>query len=108
MPASYPSSAKSFTSKSNGQTVDAGHINDLQLEVTAIENDLIAGVPVSRGGTGNLTLTQHGVLIGAGTSAVAVSSTGVTGQVFMATSGSAPSFQAIEQENTIVVMQVFS
>lgn len=52
MPASYPSSAKTFTTKSPGQTIDPNHINDLQLEVTAIENDLIAGLPIARGGTG--------------------------------------------------------
>ena len=54
MPASYPSSAKTFTSKSDGagNTIQAAHVNDLQLEVTAIEQDLIAGLPVARGGTG--------------------------------------------------------
>lgn len=52
MPASYPNSAKSFTTKNNGQTIDASHVVDLQLEVTAIETDLTAGLPVARGGTG--------------------------------------------------------
>src|SRR5689334_3549832 len=52
MPASYPSSAKAFSTKSAGQTIDPNHINDLQLEVTAIENDLIGGLPIARGGTG--------------------------------------------------------
>lgn len=54
MPASYPTSAKTFTTKSDGagNTIQAAHINDLQLEVTAIEQDLIAGLPMSRGGTG--------------------------------------------------------
>lgn len=54
MPASYPSSAKTFTTKSDGagNTILAAHINDLQLEVTAIEQDLIAGLPITRGGTG--------------------------------------------------------
>lgn len=57
MPASYPSSAKAFTSKSDGagNTILAAHINDLQLEVTAIETDLIAGLPIARGGTGATT-----------------------------------------------------
>lgn len=54
MPASYPSSAKAFTTKNDGagNTILAAHINDLQLEVTAIETDLLAGLPVARGGTG--------------------------------------------------------
>jgi hypothetical protein len=45
MSASYPSSAKSFTTKSNGSTIDASHINDLQDEVSAIETDLLTAFP---------------------------------------------------------------
>ena len=52
MPASYPTSAKSFTTKNTNDTNQAAHVNDLQLEVTAIETDLIAGLPAARGGTG--------------------------------------------------------
>lgn len=52
MPASYPSAVKSFTTKSNGGTIDASHVNDLQEEVTAVENDLVTGLPIARGGTG--------------------------------------------------------
>ena len=41
MPASYPGAVKSFTTKVNGvDAPDANHINDLQLEVEAIETDL--------------------------------------------------------------------
>lgn len=86
MPASYPTSAKTFTTKSNGGTIDASHVNDLQLEVTAIETDLIAGLPVARGGTGALTHTSGSVLIGAGTSAITSTTTpSVDGVVFPAT-----------------------
>ncbi len=54
MPSSYPTSAKAFTTKSDGpgNTILAAHINDLQAEVTAVETDLIAGLPAARGGTG--------------------------------------------------------
>ena len=46
MPASYPTSAKSFTPKNNvTDTVDASHINDLQNEVTAVESDLLSATP---------------------------------------------------------------
>lgn len=46
MPASYPASIKSFTTKTNlVDLVDAAHVNDLQLEVNAIETEL--GVNVS-------------------------------------------------------------
>lgn len=42
MPASYPTSVKSFTTKVNGvDAPDAEHINDLQLEVAAVETDLL-------------------------------------------------------------------
>lgn len=60
MPASFPSSAKTFTTKSDGagNTILAAHINDLQLEVTAIENDLIAGLAQARGGTGTTSAGQ--------------------------------------------------
>lgn len=82
MPASYPTSAKTYTTKNDGagNTILAAHINDLQLEVTAIETDLIAGLPVTRGGTGALTLTANGVLYGNGTGAIQAV-TGSAGQV---------------------------
>ena len=45
MAASYPSSAKSFTTKTDGagQTIFAAHVNDLQDEVVALETALISG-----------------------------------------------------------------
>ena len=93
MPASYPSSAKTFTTKSNATTADASHINDVQLEITAIEQDLIAGLAVGRGGTGNTTLTANRVLLGNGSSAVAVAGAGTSGQVLTSNGASAPTFQ---------------
>ena len=73
--ASYPTSVKSFTTKVNGagNTIDASHVNDLQSEVTAIETDLIAGLPVARGGTGNTSLTANPIPYGNGTSALQTS-----------------------------------
>lgn len=96
MPASYPSSAKTFTTKSDGagNTILAAHINDVQVEITAIEQDLLAGLPVARGGTGNTTLTANRVLLGNGTSAVAVAGAGTTGQVLTSNGASAPTFQS--------------
>lgn len=45
MAASYPGAIKSFTTKTNKvDLVDAAHINDLQLEVSAIETELGADV----------------------------------------------------------------
>ena len=44
MPASYPTSAKSFTTKNTADTIQAAHINDLQAEVTALETGLVPGI----------------------------------------------------------------
>lgn len=109
MAASYPTSAKAFTTKTNGptSTIDASHVNDLQAEVTAVEQDLIAGLPVSRGGTGNTTLTANRVLLGNGTSAVAVAGAGTAGQVFESNGASAPAFTDFETEGRIIAAQVF-
>ena len=41
--ASFPASIKSFTTKTNGGTIDASHPNDLQDEVVAIETNLRGG-----------------------------------------------------------------
>jgi hypothetical protein len=40
--ASYPTSAKSFTSRSAGQTIGAAHMNDVQDEINAIETALVS------------------------------------------------------------------
>ena len=52
MAASYPSSVKSFTTRVSGANILSGHMNDVQNEIAAIESDLVAGLPVVRGGTG--------------------------------------------------------
>lgn len=46
MAASYPTAAKSFTTKTDGptQTIIAAHVNALQDEIVAIENGLLTGV----------------------------------------------------------------
>lgn len=111
MPASYPTSAKTFTTKSNGGTIDASHVNDLQLEVTAIETDLIAGLPVARGGTGATSLTANGVVIGNGTGAVSVTAAGTVGQALIVGVGGVPAFGdagGADSENAVVAAQVFS
>lgn len=41
--ATYPGAVKTFTSKSNGDTIQATHVTDLQDEVTAIEDGLLNG-----------------------------------------------------------------
>lgn len=52
------------------------------------------GLSVANGGTGVATLAAHGVVIGAGTSAVAVTGTGAAGQVLTSNGAAAdPTFQ---------------
>lgn len=58
-------------------------------------------VAVAQGGTGDTTLTNHGVLIGAATSPVNVTSAGTAGQVLTSNGASAdPTFQAASGGNT--------
>jgi len=42
--ASYPGSVKTFTTKTADQVIDAAHVNDLQDEVTAVEDGLLTGI----------------------------------------------------------------
>jgi hypothetical protein len=53
-------------------------------------------VTVNKGGTGNTSLTAHGVIIGNGSSAVSVTTAGTAGQVLTSNGASAdPTFQAL-------------
>ncbi len=72
MAASYPTSVKTFTTKSTADVVQAAHVNDLQDEVNAIEagllngtaplnssNSTVANLHVTGGSTlGNLTISS--------------------------------------------------
>lgn len=71
--ASYPTSVKSFATRTAGQTIAASWFNDVQDEIVAIETDLRAGLPVARGGTGLLTGTSGGMLGFTGTTTIASS-----------------------------------
>jgi hypothetical protein len=44
MPASYPTSPKTFASRSSGQTIAPSHMNDLQDEVASVESALLTGL----------------------------------------------------------------
>lgn len=61
---------------------------------TVTATHLSAALPVDQGGTGVETLSAHGVLVGNGTSAVAVTGTGTNGQILTSNgSGADPTFQ---------------
>jgi hypothetical protein len=69
MTASYPSAVKTFTTKTDGvDDIEASHINDIQLEVTAVETEL--GLTPSGSadtvkdrldGSGSQTIAEDGV-----------------------------------------------
>lgn len=59
--ASFPTAVKSFTTKASGNTVQGAHVNDLQDEITAIEQDLINGMTRVRLGSSTLTIASDAV-----------------------------------------------
>ena len=60
----------------------------------ATKNAINSNIPieVSKGGTGNATLTDHGVLVGSATGAITPLAVGSTGELFIGTSASDPAF----------------
>ena len=58
-------------------------------------------VSVAHGGTGDVTLTQNGVLYGNGTSPVGITVAGTNGQVLIGSTGAAPAFATILGTNGI-------
>lgn len=91
-------------------TVTAGAVTSNALTVTAgtglttggsvnlggsVTLALSVPVSVSNGGTGDTSLTTNGVLLGSGTSPVAVTSPGTNGQVLIGSTGAAPAFGTV-------------
>lgn len=67
-----------------------GGTTGLTFAGSAATETLTGTLVVANGGTGKTTLTAHGVLIGEGTSAVAVTAAGTTGQVLTGVTGADP------------------
>ena len=65
------------------------------LAATSITAGWTGQLAVSRGGTGATTLTNNGVLIGKGTSAITATAAGLTGQVLVGNTGYAPSWATL-------------
>lgn len=81
------------TVTSTGGTLTiTGGAHSLNLEVA---DPVSLPVTVAQGGTGDTSLTAHGVLIGEGTSPVAVTAVGTTGQVLIGSTGADPAFGAL-------------
>jgi hypothetical protein len=72
----------------------ASDLGGTNLAPTVISTHLSSPLPVAQGGSGAASLAAHGVVIGEGTSAVAVSGAGTAGQVLTSNGASAdPTFQ---------------
>jgi len=74
------------TGLTTGGSVNLGGSVTLALDVP---------VTVAHGGTGDITLTNHGVMLGQGTSPVAVTSAGTNGQVLIGATGADPAFATV-------------
>lgn len=59
-------------------------------------------VPVADGGTGASTLTDHGVLLGSGTSAITATAVGATGEVFVGATGADATWLAAGDANKVL------
>ena len=73
-----------------------GNATFLSASTTAIGTlSLTNALTVANGGTGAATFTANGVIYGNGTSALGVTGAGTTGQVLVATTGSAPTWGSV-------------
>jgi len=113
--ASFPDSVKSFAARSNGQTIDASHVGDLQDEVNALESGYLNGTArlnssastlASLDVNGNSTLASS-ITLGA-IPYVFPSSGGSTGQVLtcVSTSGSTMGLEWRASGNSNMVRSV--
>jgi hypothetical protein len=107
--AQFPSSIISFSTKVNGQIIDASHIDDLQNEVTALETKVGADgsadatsldyiiknagsnggghvQTANKGGTGQTSYTKGDLLVASSSSVIGKLSAGVDNQVLQADS----------------------
>lgn len=66
----------------------------------------ISPTPVNEGGTGALTLTDHGLLFGSGTGAITASAVGSTGQILLGVSGADPAYSTATYPSTTTVSQI--
>lgn len=82
-----------------GSTVTIGLPNAVTIDTLTLTNALT----VSQGGSGATTLTDHGVLLGSGTSAITATSALTDGQLLIGNTGSDPSLATITEGTNIDV-----
>ena len=73
---------------------------------TLLGNSSSSTVQVAQGGTGDTSLTDHGVLVGSGTDPVTVLSVGATGTVLAGATGADPAFTASPSVTTLTATTV--
>jgi len=90
----YQVSLTDKTTADNGTTciVDLGGYRWFQVTTPEPPSGVL---PVASGGTGDSTLTNHGVMLGQGTSPVVVTAVGATGTVLKGVTGADPAFAAV-------------
>ena len=100
------------TDDSNVVTPVAGNINLIgasPLSTTGSGADatinLSGTVSVANGGTGAVTLTAHGVLLGEGTSAVVATTAGTNGEILIGSTGADPVFGHLTPAAGIIVTE---
>jgi hypothetical protein len=92
----------STVNKVNGVSYGASPSTNTVPIVTGTNSVSYETCPVAAGGTGNASLSAHGVLIGEGTAPVNVATTGTAGQLLIDQGGgSDPSFNALSGDATI-------
>lgn len=98
----------------NGTTIASGYGGTGLTTFTGANNALystsasalVAGtLPIAAGGTAKTTFTTNGVVYGDGTNPLGVTAAGTTGQVLVATTGSAPSWGAIPSTAAVTSFQ---
>ncbi len=90
-----------------GSTGDVNSVTGTTgITITGTANDPIVGltipVVVTSGGTGNITLTNHSVLLGAGTSPITQLANGTTGQILTANTGADPIWSTIDSATSFI------
>lgn len=83
-------------------TINANRIPTLNQNTSGSAASLSSTLIVGQGGTGQTTLTAHGVLLGEGTSGVGIANVGTTGRILIDQGPSAdPSFNTISGNGTL-------
>lgn len=79
-----------------GMTIDAsGNITAPFVTANPNVTNATGTLAVGHGGTGAVTLTSHGVVVGAGVSAVSVTAEGATNTVLHGNTGAVPTYSAV-------------